>query len=104
MTPLTILTSLIAIVSAARITPQQYQPCGGYVVKPKPCQRGFICIDDPRKPGCGMACDIPGICIKPEFCGGIAGIACPEGKKCYDDPRDKCDPKKGGADCGGICL
>jgi len=39
------------------------------------------------------------------FCGGIAGIQC-KGyvEKCYDDPRDKCDPTTGGSDCGGICL
>jgi len=39
-----------------------------------------------------------------EFCGGIAGIACPEGKVCVDDPNDECDPNAGGADCGGICV
>jgi hypothetical protein len=39
-----------------------------------------------------------------EFCGGIAGIPCPEGFICVDDPRDDCDPKTGGADCGGICV
>lgn len=38
-----------------------------------------------------------------QFCGGIAGIPCPAGYKCVDDPSDSCDPKKGGADCGGIC-
>jgi hypothetical protein len=38
-----------------------------------------------------------------EFCGGIAGTPCPEGNVCVDDPRDDCDPKQGGADCGGIC-
>jgi len=37
------------------------------------------------------------------FCGGFAGIACPEGYVCVDDPSDGCDPKKGGADCGGVC-
>lgn len=37
-------------------------------------------------------------------CGGIAGIACPSGYTCVDDPTDSCDPAKGGADCGGICL
>ncbi len=36
-------------------------------------------------------------------CGGFAGIACPEGYACMDDPRDSCDPANGGADCGGIC-
>src|SRR5688500_9538844 len=37
------------------------------------------------------------------FCGGIAGFACPEGFVCVDDPRDDCDPREGGADCGGVC-
>ncbi len=39
-----------------------------------------------------------------QFCGGIAGIPCPEGFTCVDDPRDNCNPKTGGADCGGICV
>ncbi|EEH37691.1 hypothetical protein PAAG_08109 [Paracoccidioides lutzii Pb01] len=83
---------------------RRYQSCGGHVVRPKPCPLGYICIDDPRVPGCGMACDRPGICVRSEFCGGIAGIPCPRGKTCYDNPTDDCDPKKGGADCGGICV
>lgn len=37
------------------------------------------------------------------FCGGIAGFACPDGMVCVDDPSDSCNPKKGGADCGGYC-
>ncbi|MFV8749228.1 hypothetical protein ACNOYE_01625 [Nannocystaceae bacterium ST9] len=37
------------------------------------------------------------------MCGGIAGIQCPEGQVCVDDPKDSCDPENGGADCGGIC-
>lgn len=40
---------------------------------------------------------------KGEFCGGIAGVGCPEGYTCVDDPSDDCDPNQGGADCGGIC-
>ena len=39
-----------------------------------------------------------------DFCGGIAGLPCPEGYTCVDDPRDDCDPLAGGADCGGICV
>lgn len=38
------------------------------------------------------------------FCGGIAGIPCPSGYVCVDNPRDGCDPAHGGADCGGICV
>ena len=41
---------------------------------------------------------------KPTLCGGFAGLTCPSGKVCVDDPSDDCDPNKGGADCGGICV
>jgi hypothetical protein len=83
-----------------------YQPCGGFVPAPdpNPCPKGYVCMDDPRKGGCGMACDMPGICVEPNFCGGFAGIQCPRGMGCYDDPKDNCDPKHGGADCGGLCI
>jgi hypothetical protein len=37
------------------------------------------------------------------FCGGIAGIPCAGAGRCVDNPSDSCDPKMGGADCGGIC-
>lgn len=37
-------------------------------------------------------------------CGGIAGFPCPKGQFCVDDPRDACDPAKGGADCIGLCV
>ncbi len=36
------------------------------------------------------------------FCGGIAGIGCPDGYQCVFDPTI-CDPANGGADCGGTC-
>lgn len=39
----------------------------------------------------------------PIACGGFAGLECPDGLVCVDDPDDDCDPKHGGADCGGIC-
>ena len=38
-----------------------------------------------------------------QFCGGIAGIPCPEGFVCVDKPGDGCNPKTGGADCAGVC-
>jgi len=38
-----------------------------------------------------------------QFCGGIAGIPCPEGFVCVDVPGDGCDPQHGGADCAGRC-
>jgi hypothetical protein len=40
----------------------------------------------------------------PAFCGGIAAFPCATGQSCVDDPRDDCDPRAGGADCGGICV
>ncbi|CAI4212834.1 unnamed protein product [Parascedosporium putredinis] len=58
----------------------------------------------PELGGCGLACDAPGICVVPLFCGGFAGFGCPDGLECWDDPRDDCDPFNGGADCGGICI
>ena len=36
-------------------------------------------------------------------CGGFAGLLCPDGYSCVDDPSDRCDPDNGGADCPGIC-
>jgi len=38
------------------------------------------------------------------FCGGIAGFPCAGAGECIDDPSDDCDPRNGGADCGGICI
>jgi hypothetical protein len=81
-----------------------YESCGGFRIQQKPCPSGQICVDDPYRAGCGMACDAPGICVTPTFCGGFAGFACKDGRKCVDDPRDDCDPENGGADCGGICV
>ncbi len=37
-------------------------------------------------------------------CGGITGRLCPEGRTCVDNPNDSCVPKKGGADCIGMCV
>lgn len=55
--------------------------------------------------GTGVATE--GECEPPPpggFCGGIAGIQCPEGQVCVDDENDDCDPALGGADCGGVCV
>ncbi len=43
-------------------------------------------------------------CRAPEFCGGIAGFPCQPGFTCIDAPGDECDPERGGADCGGVCV
>jgi len=67
------------------------------VVCNKLCPVGQICV---VVPGTRRT-----VCVVPEFCGGIAAFQC-ENKTdiCIDDPRDDCDPKHGGADCGGICI
>lgn len=53
----------------------------------------------------GMSVASDGECpVEPAFCGGIAGIQCPDGQTCIDNPDDGCDPANGGADCGGICV
>lgn len=53
----------------------------------------------------GVSIASRGECAPEEtFCGGIAGIPCPDGQTCVDNPNDGCDPNNGGADCGGICV
>ena len=50
-------------------------------------------------------CPVPSCdCDEKVLCGGFAGLPCPEGLHCFDDPEDDCDPANGGADCGGVCL
>ena len=55
--------------------------------------------------GAGVSIDHPGECKTPkkQACGGIAGRPCTDGGKCVDDPSDNCDPRRGDADCIGIC-
>lgn len=71
------------------------------------CPDGTTCVNDPRKPGCDISTDCPGICVTLDgpFCGGFGGFECPQSPEqvCIDDPRDDCAPPTG-ADCGGTCV
>ena len=58
----------------------------------------FGCVAEQETDVSGYALNAAGA-----FCGGIAGIPCPAGYECVDDPGDGCDPAAGGADCGGVC-
>lgn len=78
--------------------------CGGGRANYRQCDDGYTCIKEPGSVGCGPACDGLGICVKDKMCGGFVGIRCGSGQTCVDDPRDDCDPKNGGADCGGLCV
>lgn len=69
------------------------------------------CVPPPDDPCARVRCAegsscFDGICVpdEPVFCGGIIGEPCPGAGTCIDDPRDDCDPDRGGADCGGLCV
>ena len=73
------------------------------------CDAGEVCDMSVCHSNCpdGMICPAVcwGECVESDlqFCGGFAGIECPEGQVCVDNPNDDCDPANGGADCGGFC-
>jgi cysteine-rich repeat protein len=68
--------------------------CGNGILDP-----GEDCDDGNQVDGDGCDAD-----CSYQFCGGIAGVPCPAPYLCFDDPRDDCDPRTGGADCAGICV
>ncbi|KAF2034303.1 hypothetical protein EK21DRAFT_85357 [Setomelanomma holmii] len=87
------------------LPPNPHKVCGGSRANLLTCDKGYTCIVDPYTPGCGPPCDGLGICVKEKMCGGFGGFACEEkGQVCVDDPRESCDVKSGGADCGGLCV
>jgi len=61
-------------VTSTRAPWPTYQSCGGFRAQPVSCGRDDVCVDDPYVHGCDMACDRPGICVKPVFYGGFAGL------------------------------
>ena len=93
--------------------PSEAQP-GRCAAKPDVCTNvhDLVCGCDGQTYGnaclaaaVGVSVASQGECApKPAFCGGFGGFPCPKGQTCIDDPSDECDPKNGGADCGGICI
>lgn len=98
--------------------------CGGFCscIENVACKRGTTfdsspevcaCVPDPSQDPCasvrckaGTHCEVNGDnanCVPDRPCGGIANITCPGAGTCVDNPNDNCDPKQGGADCGGLC-
>ncbi len=91
--------------------PAQFGVCA---TKPQVCTDIFdpVCGCDGETHGNACEASAAGVAVSSKgacettgaFCGGIAGIPCPDGQVCVDDPSDDCDPRAGGADCGGICT
>jgi hypothetical protein len=96
--------------------------CGGFIRLRHECPQGFQChlSGVPDVGGtCVRECNESALgcpayqhpdpercaCVDNPSCGGIAAIRCtePAWPRCADDPRDNCDPVRGGADCPGIC-
>jgi hypothetical protein len=64
-----------------------------------------VCFVEPCSLVDAAVCSPAGTCaVGSGACGGFAGLTCPNGGLCVDDPRDGCDPELGGADCPGVCI
>jgi len=72
------------------------EDCGDCGCEPSP-DGSEICGD-------GLDNDCDGAVDEDCGCGGFAGLPCPDGYECVDDPNDDCDPAAGGADCPGTCV
>ena len=62
------------------------------------CEAAVVGVDESAIADCGINETAP------PACGGFIGLECPDDLLCIDDPSDRCDPRRGGADCPGICV
>jgi hypothetical protein len=93
----------------ARFVVRPYEPTPDDASITLPAGKGLLSLraertDDAIATGLWSASRCKIVSHPPIFCGGIAGILCPEGMKCVDWPEDDCDPDAGGADCIGMCV
>ncbi len=88
-----------ALISAVQPAPDIYLPAGKGRLTLRSEQTDAIIA---RAGWAARKCSVTP--TPPIFCGGIAGIQCPNGLTCVDYPDDDCDPGTGGADCIGICV
>ncbi len=123
-TPPLVLASLAVAIFAFACRPEPSEPaeggggdppssCAPADCGPKPGMPNSVCDDGVTVAGPGECKLLEGACgweivecppSEPgKLCGGIAGIQCPAGQACVDDPNDSCDPEAGGADCSGLC-
>ncbi|KAF2434692.1 hypothetical protein EJ08DRAFT_656927 [Tothia fuscella] len=93
-----------SVAPAPGAPPRTYEPKPGNSLCPANmrCPReDDLCVPDPRNPGPAPAF----LCGYPDtYCGGNDMKACPAGKICSRDPREKCNPADGDSRCQGICL
>jgi hypothetical protein len=69
------------------------------------CSVDEVCVEDPFFPRVYDKGEYPSICVsKKNKCGGIAGFPCKGDTMCIIHPTPNCDPRKGAADCMGICV
>jgi hypothetical protein len=79
------------------------ESCGICTPRGGACTKQF-CVPQPADAGTPDAGKPDAGATHAKTCGGFAGIACPGLGLCEDDKGDDCDPRRGGADCGGICT
>ncbi len=87
-------------------------PCEPEDCGPAPVTSPWLCADGKANGPTGRCLRNPGgscrwemhTCSEMMRCGGVSALACPDGHRCVDDPRDECDPSEQGSICPGLCV
>ncbi len=87
------------------------EPCEPQDCGPAPVTSPWLCADGTVSGATGRCLrDDRGSCRwEKHACAelvpcGLAGVSCPAGYQCLDDPRDDCDPSERGSSCPGLCA